>query len=177
MNENINVLFVCLGNICRSPTAHGVFLEKVKQRELGNKIFVDSCGTGDWHIGRAPDSRSQEIALASGYDLSSLTARQLVAQDYNNFDFIFAMDNSNLDGIQQVFSGQNIDTHQPVIDLFLRYSLSDYEKDSSIVKQLEACAYEVPDPYYGGADGFATVLSLVETACDELLDNLTRKLA
>lgn len=149
---SVGVLFVCLGNICRSPTAHGVFQQQVIQRGLEQKIIVDSAGTGDWHIGHAPDRRSAAAALRRGYDLSTLRARQVERADFSQFEYILAMDNENLRNLQVLrpasFRGE--------LKLFLEYG--------------EALPLrEVPDPYYGGEDNFEHVLDLVEAASAGLL--------
>jgi protein-tyrosine phosphatase len=146
------VLFVCLGNICRSPTAHGVFEHRVRERGLSGWLAVDSCGTGDWHAGEAPDRRAVAAARTRGYDLSHLRARQVRASDFDQFDFILAMDHSNL---------RDLRTLQPAgftghLGLFLDFD-PDAERD------------EVPDPYYGSEQGFGHVLDLVERASDGLL--------
>lgn len=150
----INVLFVCLGNICRSPTAHGVFEQLVEQRRLSQRITVDSAGTGDWHIGRSPDRRAANTAASRGYDLSKLRARQVNAEDFQRFEYILAMDDNNLSDLQTMcptdFSGE--------LELFLPYS--------------GLAQREVPDPYYGADDGFEQVLSLVEQASQQLLERL-----
>jgi protein-tyrosine phosphatase len=152
------ILFVCLGNICRSPTAHGVLLKKAELAGLKDQIEVDSCGTGSWHIGQPPDERTVEAAEARGYDLSELRARRLNASDYKNFDYILAMDTRNLaDVIKNApsdYSGK--------IKLFL-----DYAPHFNMT--------EVPDPYYGGQDGFERVLELIEAACDGLLDEIKQQ--
>src|SRR5690606_657515 len=96
----VSVLFVCLGNICRSPTAHAVFNHKVQQRGLEHLIHVDSCGTGDWHVGLPADQRSSAAALQRGYDLSPLRARQVAAIDFERFDYILAMDSENLGNLR-----------------------------------------------------------------------------
>lgn len=151
----IKVLFVCLGNICRSPTAHGVFDSLLKREGLADKVLVDSAGTAAWHIGKAPDNRSQLAAKNRGVDLSYISARQVEASDFDVFDYILAMDNSNLEHL--------IELSEPVnrnkIKLFL-----DFSENYS--------ATEVPDPYYGGAKGFDTVLDLVEDACEGLLKDI-----
>ncbi len=146
------VLFVCLGNICRSPTAHGVMAAKIQQQRLGARIEVDSAGTSDWHIGRQPDSRTIACAKRSGYDLSTQRARQVCKEDFAVFDYIFAMDNNNLRELQQLkpagFSGH--------LGLFL---------DVLTEQPLR----EMPDPYYGDGAAFEQVLSLCEAACDAWL--------
>lgn len=148
----VKVLFVCLGNICRSPTAHGVFESLVAQRHLSERIAVDSCGTGNWHVGEAPDPRATDEAAARGHDLSHLRARQLRATDFDEFDYILAMDNQNLADLRALcpphFSGY--------LGLFLPFA-EGVETD------------EVPDPYYGGDQGFTRVLDMVEAASEGLL--------
>ena len=148
----ISVLFVCLGNICRSPTAHGVFHTLLHQRGLSERIAVDSCGTSGWHIGEAPDRRSTREAGRRGYDLKGLRARQFKASDFEQFHYILAMDYANLEQLRALcppdYSGH--------LGLFLAFAEGTAEK-------------EVPDPYYGGADGFSHVLDLVEAASEGLL--------
>ena len=151
-----SVLFVCLGNICRSPTAHGVFQSLVKQRDL--RVTVDSCGTGSWHVGHSPDERATAAAAERGYDLSPLRARQVCAGDFQRFDYILAMDHANLSELRGMcpagFTGH--------LGLFLPYADGFSEQ-------------EVPDPYYGGTDGFSHVLDLVEAASDGLLQEISRE--
>lgn len=155
----VNVLFVCLGNICRSPTAHGIFEQMVKAEGLEGHIHVDSCGTGAWHIGQPPDDRTQKAALAKGYDLSHLRARRIAADDFDKFQYILAMDARNLaDVIKKV-----PDDYAGRVQLFL-----DYSSDKHLV--------EVPDPYYGSHDGFERVFTLVESTCKNLLEDLKKTL-
>ena len=158
--RSTSVLFVCLGNICRSPTAHGVFEAMASKRGLADNITVDSCGTGDWHIGHAPDRRASAEAILRGYELSHLRARQVSPADFDHFDFILAMDNQNLADLQAMspshFNGR--------LALFLSFAHGDVP-------------LEVPDPYYGGDDGFATVLNLVESASAGLLQEICRDVA
>lgn len=151
----IKVLFVCLGNICRSPTADAVLREKLAQQGLTEHIEVDSCGTGDWHIGKAPDQRAQAAARRRGYDLSGLRARTVQVSDFDVFDFILAMDDNNLADLLKMAPLH----HHYKVQLFLDYATT---------SDLKA----VPDPYYDGADGFEQVLDLVEQACDGLLDHI-----
>jgi low molecular weight protein-tyrosine phosphatase len=151
----VSVLFVCLGNICRSPTAHGVLEAMVIQRGLEDRIQVDSCGTGDWHVGHSPDTRATAEAAARGYDLSHLRARQVKASDFEQFDYILAMDRQNLADLEAMrpahFSGY--------LGLFLPFAAGG--------EQLE-----VPDPYYGGDCGFTEVLEMVEAASEGLLQEI-----
>lgn len=154
----VSVLFVCLGNICRSPTAHGVFQHLVERHNLQHAITVDSAGTGDWHIGRAPDQRSTATASQRGYDLSVLRARQVRAEDFLRFDYILAMDAQNLRDLQSMRPANFVGE----LNLFLRYGSLSLHTDSSKLR-------EVPDPYYGENDGFERVLDLVEDAAQGLL--------
>lgn len=147
----VKVLFVCLGNICRSPTAHGVFAKRVTEAGLQERIVVDSCGTGDWHVGHAPDPRTQAAALERGYKLADLRARRVALADFRHFDYILAMDESNLAHLQAMrpawFEGH--------LGLFLDFAGTPEN--------------EVPDPYYGGDEGFDHVLDLIEAASEGLL--------
>ncbi|MHB9798913.1 low molecular weight protein-tyrosine-phosphatase [Pseudomonas sp. MT3] len=154
----MKVLFVCLGNICRSPTAEGIFRHKVREAGLEEGIEIDSAGTGDWHVGKAPDARTRAAALRRGYDLSALRARQVSVADFSRYDLILAMDHANLHDLKHLRAGGG----KAELDLFLRRF--DLEID------------EVPDPYYGGDDGFEQVLDLVERACDGLLMEVKRRL-
>jgi protein-tyrosine phosphatase len=155
----VKVLFVCLGNICRSPTAHAVFQSQVDQAGLGNRIQVDSAGTGEWHLGKPPDKRSSSVASMRGYDMSSLRARQVSSGDFEEFDYILAMDNTNLADLQSM----EPTGYQGILDLFLSF-----DKQSDFT--------EVPDPYYGGTDGFDRVLDLVEAAASNLLAHIEERL-
>lgn len=159
MTEKVKVLFVCLGNICRSPTAHGVFEKIVEKAGLSEKILVDSCGTGQWHIGQPPDDRTQKAALKRGYDLSYLRARRLESEDFQRFDYILPMDQRNLEDVLAMqpddFAGK--------VQLMLEYG-----NDKSVK--------EVPDPYYGGKDGFEYVLDLLEQASANLLKDIQQNL-
>lgn len=158
----IRVLFVCLGNICRSPTAHGVFEAMVQQHGLSEAVKVESCGTGAWHIGEPPDKRASEHARKRGYDLSYLRARQVQPSDFYEFDFILAMDEANLRDLDLLCpSGA-----KTIPQLFLSFGDSVSCKGET----------EVPDPYYGGSDGFEHVLDLVESASKGLLEAIRFKL-
>ena len=146
------VLFVCLGNICRSPTAEGVF--RARAAAAGLRCTVDSAGTGAWHVGEAPDRRAQAEARKRGYDLSHQRARQAVADDFQDFDMIFAMDRSNLANLKRL----RPEGAKAKLSLFL-----DLLADQPL--------REVPDPYY--EDGFDTVLDLIEEGCDALIGQIT----
>ena len=162
----INVLFVCLGNICRSPTAHGVFEHKVSERQLSAAISVDSAGTGGWHIGEPPDKRSAQAALMRGIDLSHLRARQVTREDFSRFDYILAMDRSNLSDLQML----RPDSFGGELSLFLAYG-DGHNTSGNTGESTD----EVPDPYYGGGDGFERVLGLVENASEGLLQHIIRQ--
>ena len=151
----LSVLFVCLGNICRSPTAHGVFATLVDQAGYGDMIQVDSAGTGDWHLDHAPDQRTAQVAASKGYDLSELRARLVTSADFNQFDYIIAMDNANLKDLRAM----QPEGYAGHLGLFLDFS------EQSAVR-------EVPDPYYGGEDGFELVFGLVEDASKGLLRHI-----
>lgn len=154
-DNTVSVLFVCLGNICRSPTAHGVFESMVAERGLAQQIRVDSCGTGDWHIGHPPDARASEEAAKRGYDLSSLRARQVEVADFHQFDYVLAMDKQNLADLEAMAPAGSTAR----VSLFLPFDL-------------RATAVEVPDPYYGGDEGFTAVLNMVEAASEGLLQEI-----
>jgi len=152
------ILFVCLGNICRSPAAEGIFNKKIKDRHLENLFFVDSAGTGGWHVGNLADPRMRETASSRGIELTS-RSRQLNKNDLYEFDHILVMDKDNLHAVKSLIK----DDFNPVnskIKLILSYS-----KES----QLD----EVPDPYYGGQNGFENVINLLDNAIDGLIDYLT----
>jgi len=153
----VGVLFVCLGNICRSPTAHGVFEHLVQANGLESAISVDSCGTGDWHIGHAPDQRAAAEARQRGYKLDHLRARRVESKDFEAFDYILAMDRMNLADLQDMQPAG----YQGNVELFLSYA-----PDTGVA--------EVPDPYYGADDGFSRVLDLVEAASEGLLEEICR---
>ncbi|MBG8560914.1 low molecular weight phosphotyrosine protein phosphatase [Pseudomonas qingdaonensis] len=154
----MRVLFVCLGNICRSPTAEGVLRHQLKLAGLEDQVEVASAGTGDWHVGKPPDSRTRRAALARGYDLSAQRAQQVSAQDFSRYDLILAMDTSNLGHLKAL--QPSVGTAE--LDLFLRR----YEGELD----------EVPDPYYGGEEGFEQVLDLIELACSKLVVELKGRL-
>ena len=157
--DKVNVLFVCLGNICRSPTAHGVMESLVRQHGLEGQIGVDSCGTGAWHIGQPPDERTLQVARNRGYDFSHQRARRLGREDFDRFHYILAMDTRNLADV----IGKAPADYSGRIQLFL-----DYHPERSLL--------EVPDPYYGGTEGFERVFTLVEETCQHLLDHIRKTL-
>ena len=151
------ILFVCLGNICRSPAAEGIFNQKIKERDLENFFVVDSAGTGSWHVGNLPDQRMRTTALSRGIPLTS-RARQIEENDLYEFDHILVMDKDNLHAVKSLTQDKD-DLLNSKIKLILSYS-----KES----QLD----EVPDPYYGGQNGFEKVLDLLDDAIDGLIDSL-----
>lgn len=154
----VNVLFVCLGNICRSPTAEGVFAKLLTEQNLSHVVRIDSAGTHAYHVGDAPDLRAQRAAKARGVDLSTLRARKVVNGDFAEFDYILAMDRENYAILQQACPPE----HQHKLSLYLDFA-----------PQLKH--REVPDPYYGGEYGFERVLDLVETAGAGLLEDIRRR--
>lgn len=155
VQKSTKVLFVCMGNICRSPTAEGVFKRFVVDHGLGGQIESDSAGTHDYHIGESPDPRSQAAAERRGYDLSALRARQVAANDFAAFDYVLAMDEVNHAALRRLCPAQYRDR----VKLFLEFAPQAGRRD-------------VPDPYYGGAQGFEEVLDLVELAAQGLLDHI-----
>lgn len=154
----VKVLFVCMGNICRSPTAEGVFRRALQAHGLGEIVFVDSAGTHDYHVGACPDARATAAALRRGIDLSSLRARQVNVQDFEHFDYVLAMDSENLAHLEEICP--------PHLSHKLRRFLEFAEHLSD---------QDVPDPYYGGAAGFERVLDLVEAASTGLIRELKQR--
>ncbi|MHC4217070.1 MAG: low molecular weight protein-tyrosine-phosphatase [Planctomycetota bacterium] len=148
----VSVLFVCMGNICRSPLAEGLFRHKARDRGVEDRFVIDSAGTGDWHAGERPDERVREVAARHGVDLNG-RARQVTAGDFQRYDHLICMDEANRRQLQQAGAPESR----------LRLLL---ECDPSTRVR------EVPDPYYGGRRGFETVYDLVDSACAALLDEL-----
>jgi protein-tyrosine phosphatase len=151
----LRILFVCLGNICRSPTAEIVFREIVAREAPELRLEIDSAGTAGYHIGSPPDSRTRQAALRRGYDMSAIRARVVEAEDFGRFDLLLAMDRQNFDTLRQrapaALHGR--------IRLFLEFAPA-------------TGTTEVPDPYYGGPNGFEEVLDLVEAAARGLLEHI-----
>ena len=152
MSREIKVLFVCMGNICRSPTAEAVFRQYVEHAGLADRILIDSAGTHDYHIGDEPDARTRRAAQQRGYDMSGMSGRQVAEDDFNRFDYVLAMDRSNLMMLQKITPPGS----ETQAELFLEYARNHDDR-------------EVPDPYYGGEDGFERVLDMVEDAAEGLL--------
>ena len=153
--ERVRILFVCMGNICRSPMVEGVFRHHVKQAGLDERIAIDSAGTHDYHIGEPPDPRAQRAAGRRGYDLSRLRGRQVSRADFGEFDYLLAMDRMNLRVLERLCPSQ----HGHKLKLFMEFSN-------------DAAPGEVPDPYYGGEQGFERVLDMAEDASQGLLEHL-----
>ncbi len=155
----VRVLFVCTGNICRSPTAEGVFRGLVAAENLHRHVLVDSAGTHDYHVGEEPDRRSVQAAAKRGYDLTGLRARQIASSDFAQFDYVLAMDR----GHHSILGTMAPPEHRPRVSMFLDFS-PNYN------------GHEVPDPYFGGGQGFELVLDLIEDGAAGLLAEVKKKL-
>ncbi len=156
--SKVKVLFVCMGNICRSPTAHGVFRNMVASAELAGLIEIDSAGTHAYHVGNPPDKRAQQTAESRGIDLSDLRARQAQSEDFAQFDYVIAMDQDNYHSLMSICpSGQ-----EERVFMFMDFAP-------------EMRTREVPDPYYGGDAGFERVFDLVDAAAKGLLEDIRRR--
>lgn len=155
MRKKVSVLFVCLGNICRSPTAHAVFRKMVKDEGLADQIEIDSAGTGGWHVGNPPDKRATQVAEGKGIQMRDLRARQVDFGDFYQYDYILAMDASNYSNLFEMAPTE----HREKIHMFLSFTE-------------EFSETEVPDPYYGGPDGFEHVFDLVGSASKGLLEHI-----
>ncbi len=152
----VRVLFVCLGNICRSPLAQGVFENVLRREGLEGEVEVDSAGTGSWHVGEPPDERALSAASCRGVDISSQRARRITPEDCPNFDYILTMDEENYHTVAALCRGS------AVVRPFLDFATNSSER-------------EVPDPYYGGPEGFDHVLDLVEEASEGLLKDIRER--
>lgn len=159
--ERVSVLFVCLGNICRSPTAEGVFRERAAVAGVADRVLVDSAGCAGYHVGEPPDRRSTEAAARRGVDLSRQRARKVAAADLDRFDYVLCADRDNLREIQRLADKKGGAT-RATVDLFLRFAVG-HDED------------EIPDPYYGGPQGFEHVLDLCEAASDGLLADIHQR--
>lgn len=157
-DRQVNILFVCMGNICRSPTAHGVFRKLVREARLEHRVRMDSAGTHAFHVGEGPDPRAQETARRRGVDLSDLRARKAREEDFHVFDLILAMDQDNYHSLSRLCP--------PGLEWKIGL-LMDYAPELRM--------REVPDPYYGGATGFERVFDLVEAAAQGLLEDIRRR--
>lgn len=156
---SVRVLFVCLGNICRSPTAEGVFRKLAAEEAAELKLDIDSAGTADYHVGEPPDPRAQAAARQRGVEISGLRARQFEPQDLQRFDYVLAMDRSNLTVIRRAAT---VDAGKAQVGLFLEFAP-------------EQGMLEVPDPYFGGEAGFDRVLDLIEAASRGLLAHIRER--
>jgi protein-tyrosine phosphatase len=152
----VRVLFVCMGNICRSPLAQGVFEGVLRREGLEGEVSVDSAGTGSWHVGSPPDERALSAASLRGVDISSQRARHVTPEDCENFDYILTMDEENYRAVAGLCRGS------AVVRPFLDFAT--YSSETA-----------VPDPYYGGPDGFEHVLDLVEEASEGLLEDIRER--
>ena len=155
----IKVLFICMGNICRSPTAHGVFQQMINAKGLSGSIEVDSAGTHAYHVGKSPDARSVKAALFRDIDIRDLTARQLDDYDFEEFDYLLVADNDNYHLTLESCPKEHRHKVKFMLDFAERTTLK-----------------EVPDPYYGEGNGFERVLDLLEDACEGLMFELEKKL-
>jgi len=153
--DTIRLLFVCMGNICRSPTAEAVFRHRIDAAGLIDQVEIDSAGTHAYHIGNPPDTRSQAAALRRGYEMHELRARRVLADDIADFDYVLAMDRDNLEILQQLAPAELREKPR----LFMSYA-PHYGFE------------EVPDPYYGGDRGFEQVLDMIEAASDALIEEI-----
>lgn len=153
----VRVLFVCLGNICRSPTAEGVFRKLVREHQLEHHFEIDSAGTHAYHVDEAPDERAQAACARRGIDISELRGRRAIASDIEKFDYVLAMDRENYQNLQQICPRG----FESRIRLFMEFAPDRAEK-------------EVPDPYFGGAGGFDRVLDMIEDAAEGLLAEIRR---
>lgn len=156
--KEVSVLFVCMGNICRSPTAHGVFEKLVRDMALTEQINVDSAGTHAYHTGNPPDTRSQAAALRRGIDLSAYRARAVTREDFIEFDYVLAMDEENYQHLTRLATPDT----RPKLKLFLEFAPHLNERN-------------VPDPYYGGINGFEVVLDLIEAAAAGLVQEIRQR--
>ena len=160
MNSTVEVCFVCLGNICRSPLAQGVFEALVKEEGLQDRIITSSAGVGHRHVGNPPDPRMQQTAHEHGIQLNS-RARQFQASDFKQMDLVLAMDHSNLSALQQMRPAPEL------TDKLSQFRFFDPQHNNIL---------DVPDPYYGGGKGFETVYQIVERTCPKVLEHLKTKL-
>ena len=156
--EKTTVLFVCMGNICRSPTAHGVMQHKIEQCGLTERIEIDSAGTHAYHVGEKSDARSRAVARSKGIDMEYIRARKVSVLDYDDFDYILAMDEDNLELLHYYAP----DNYTAQVKLFLDFALQAGRVNETIV----------PDPYYGGEAGFEHVFDLVDKGCDALIEQI-----
>lgn len=159
-SKNINLLFVCLGNICRSPAAEGIVKRMIEDEGLDDRVFVDSAGTSNWNEGKSPDERMRLHGSKRGYDFCS-TARTFRSSDFEKFDYIIVMDNNNYMNVKKLaITEEDVDKIHRMTDFSINFSDHDH----------------VPDPYYGGDDGFNLVMDLLEDAAKGLIREIKEKL-
>lgn len=156
--SKVSVLFVCMGNICRSPTAEGVFRHVVTRSGMAERITIDSAGTHAYHVGEPPDRRAQQAALRRGIDISAQRARKVMLEDFDRFNYVLSMDEENLKHLLTLSEP----THRDKVRLLMEFAPDFGER-------------EVPDPYYGGAAGFERVLDMVEVASEALLAHIRER--
>lgn len=156
--KKVSVLFVCMGNICRSPTAHGVFRHLVEQEGLSDYIYIDSAGTHAYHVEEPPDPRALSTASNRGINMSDLRARRAIEKDFEYFEYVIAMDNDNFSNLEKISPVDRVDR----LMLFLEFAPG-VDED------------EVPDPYYGGVKGFEHVFDMIEAASQGLLDDIKQR--
>ena len=159
--HDVSVLFVCLGNICRSPLGEGVLAHRLEDEDLSDRVRVDSAGTGSWHLGDPPDPRSMEVAVRHGIALRG-RARRVSVEDFNEFDYIFAMDRSNLRDLRYLESEGD---GGALLTLFREF---DPHQDGDL---------DVPDPYYGGPDGFDLMFDMIDRTCAAFVEHLLTELS
>jgi protein-tyrosine phosphatase len=167
--QPLRVLFVCLGNICRSPTAEGLMRAKVREAGLQERVALDSAGTGSWHVGEPPDPRAAQAARARGVELESV-ARQVGPEDFREFDLILAMDEENLRALERLAPDRQAREKLRLLREFEMPPLR--AEDGARIDAEGARRLDVPDPYYGGSDGFERVLAILEACCSGLLEEL-----
>jgi len=155
----INILFVCMGNICRSPSAEGFFASALQESDHRDRVSIDSAGTHGYHVGHPPDARAIDTALRFGVDISHLRARKVSVADFDDYDLIVAMDRSNLEDLQQIRPAES----KAELKMMMQY-------------HPEARPDEVPDPYYGGIDGFTLMCNLLDSATQGLLKDVEGRL-
>lgn len=159
--KTIKILFVCLGNICRSPLAEGIFKNLLEKENLTESFFVHSAGTGHWHIGEAPDIRTQQTAAKHGLDISQHKGQQVHARIFQEYDYVIAMDKDN-ERILKNMSAQTQNKHAQIL-MMRQFDPMAPTKDAP-----------VPDPYYGGIDGFEKVYAIIERSCKQLLEEILK---
>lgn len=169
MSSHFGVLFVCLGNICRSPLAEGIFRKWIAEDEyLRSRLLVDSCGTGDWHVGKPPHHESQNLARSFGIDISSQRARRLSIKDRDDFSLLIAMDRQNQRDIRSVL-GNDVVVH----------CLREFDLERRVLQapSLDVRDLDVPDPYFGGVDGFLEVYQIIERSMEHLIEYIRREIS